>query len=145
MCEHRSGLSFVHVFPLKFRGGNCRGLGYLFCAILFYFFRHNLSFFVCVHARNTLTKARNHITKHKTHNNQHDPPLPYPSATLALSLHGNIHHGPKSWSRCSLWAHTRLLASVRSRHCWVLVWGAKTQPLEKQREGWGLGLKVAAV
>jgi hypothetical protein len=38
-----------------------------------------------------------------THNNQHEPPLPYPSAALALSLHGNILHGPKSLCRCSLW------------------------------------------
>ncbi len=40
-----------------------------------------------------------------THNNQHEPPPPYPSAALALSLHGNILHGPKSWYCRSLWVH----------------------------------------
>jgi hypothetical protein len=40
-----------------------------------------------------------------THNSHHEPPPPYPSAALALSLHGNILHGPKSWRRCSLWVH----------------------------------------
>jgi hypothetical protein len=40
-----------------------------------------------------------------THKNQHEPLPPYPSAALALSLHGNILHGPKSWHRCSLWVH----------------------------------------
>jgi hypothetical protein len=38
-----------------------------------------------------------------THNNQHEPPLAYPSAALALSVHGNFSHAPKSWRRCSLW------------------------------------------
>jgi hypothetical protein len=38
-----------------------------------------------------------------THNNQHEPLPAYPSAALALSLQGNILHGPKSWCHCSLW------------------------------------------
>jgi hypothetical protein len=45
-----------------------------------------------------------------THNNQHEPPPPCLLATLALSLHGNIIHAPKSWRRCSLWDHTRRAA-----------------------------------
>ncbi len=53
-----------------------------------------------------LPQATNATT---THNNQHEPPPPpYP---LALSLHGNICHGPKSWHRCSLWDHTKRAAS----------------------------------
>ncbi len=38
-----------------------------------------------------------------THNNHHELLPPYPSAALALSLHGNILHWPKSWCCCSLW------------------------------------------
>jgi hypothetical protein len=37
-----------------------------------------------------------------THNNQHELPLPYPSAALALSLHENILHGPIRSSTMSL-------------------------------------------
>jgi hypothetical protein len=59
----------------------------------------------------TLSRATTQNTT-TTHNNQHEPPPPYPSAALALSLHDNTRHGPKSWHRCSLWAHTRLAASV---------------------------------
>ena len=39
-----------------------------------------------------------------THNNQHEQAPPYPPAALALSLHGNIRHGPISWRRRSLWS-----------------------------------------
>jgi hypothetical protein len=46
-----------------------------------------------------------------SHNNQHELLPPYPSAALALSLYGNILHGPKSWCRCSLWDDTRCAAS----------------------------------
>jgi hypothetical protein len=35
----------------------------------------------------------------KTHNNQHEQAPPYPPAALAISLHGNIRHGPISWCR----------------------------------------------
>jgi hypothetical protein len=41
--------------------------------------------------------------KHKKHNNQHEQAPPYPPVALVLSLHGNIHHGPRSWRRQSLW------------------------------------------
>jgi hypothetical protein len=50
----------------------------------------------------TLPQATTQITT-TTHNNQHEPLPPYPSAALALSIYGNILHGPKSWRRCSLW------------------------------------------
>ena len=42
-----------------------------------------------------------------THNNQHEQAPPYPPAALALSLHGNIRHGPRSWRRRSLWVRSR--------------------------------------
>ncbi len=39
-----------------------------------------------------------------THINQHEQVLPNPPAALALSLHGNIRHGPISWRRRLLWS-----------------------------------------
>ena len=136
MCEHRSGLSFVHVFPLKFRGGNCRGLGY-FVPSYSNFCDTTHPFFVCSCTKH-LTKARDHNTKHKTHNNQHDPPPAYPSAALALSLHGNIRHGPKSWRHCSLWAHTRLAVSVALLPLLVPSFGAPKCNPSKNRERGGV-------
>ncbi len=52
----------------------------------------------------TLPRATTQHTT-TTHNNQHEPPPPHPSVALALSLHSNILHWPKSWCRCSLWVH----------------------------------------
>jgi hypothetical protein len=37
-----------------------------------------------------------------THNNQHKPPPPYPSAVLALSLHGQVVGATNQWRRCFL-------------------------------------------
>jgi hypothetical protein len=72
------------------------------------------------------------------HNNQHEPPPPYPSAALALSLHDNIRHGPKSWRRCSLWAHTRLAAAVALLPLMVPLFGAPKCNPSKNRERGGI-------
>jgi hypothetical protein len=138
MCEHRSGLSFVHVFPLKFRGGNCRGLGY-FGPSYSTFCDTTHPFCVCSCTKH-LTKARDHNTKHKTHNNQHDPPPPYPSAALALSLHlsmatsvmdpnlgATAPYGPTQGSRRRL----------RSCHCWFLRLGHRNATPRKTERGAG--------
>ncbi len=45
-----------------------------------------------------------HIKKHTTtHNNQHEQAPPYPPVALVLSLHGDIHRGPRSWRHRSQW------------------------------------------
>jgi hypothetical protein len=73
-----------------------------------------------------------------THNNQHEPPPPYPSAALALSLHDNICHGLKSWCRYSLWAHTRLAALVMLSLLMVPSFGAPKHNPSKNRERGGV-------
>ena len=88
----------------------------------------------------TLSQATTQNTT-TTHNNQHEPPLPYPSAALALSLHDNIRHGPKYWCPCSLWAHTRLAASVVLSPLLVPSFGAlKRNPSTNRERGGVLAL-----
>jgi hypothetical protein len=88
----------------------------------------------------TLPRATTQNTT-TTHNNQHVPPPPYPSAALALSLHGNIRHGPKSWRRCSLWAHGRRAASgVRSPSSAPLFGVPKRNPSKNRETGGALAL-----
>ncbi len=136
ICEHRSGLSFVHVFPFKFRGENSRGLCYFVPSYLL--FSTQLVLFSVCSCTKHLTRAWDHNTIHKTHNNQHDPPPPCPSAALALSLHGNIRHGPKSWHCCSLWANTRLMALVVLSPLLVPLFGAPKRNPSKNRERGGV-------
>ena len=85
----------------------------------------------------TLLRATTQNTT-TTHNNQHEPPPPYPSAALALSLHDNIRHGPKSWRRCSLWAHTKLAASVALSPLLVPLFGVPKHNPSKNRERCGV-------
>ena len=86
----------------------------------------------------SLAKTQNTTT---THNNQHEPPPPYPSAALALSLHGQAIGTTNQWRRRFLSVPRKAggvgfaLDAVGS-----FVWGAETQPIEKQREGRGSGL-----
>ncbi len=88
----------------------------------------------------TLSRATTQNTT-TTHNDQHEPPPPCPSAALALSLHDNIRNGPKSWRRCSLWAHTRLAASVALSLLLVPSFGApKRNPLKNRERGRVLAL-----
>jgi hypothetical protein len=85
----------------------------------------------------TLSRATTQNTT-TTHNYQHELPPPYPSAALALSLHNNIRHGPKSWRRYSLWAHTRLAASVALSLLLVTSFGAPKRNPSKNRERGGV-------
>jgi hypothetical protein len=77
-----------------------------------------------------------------THNNQHEQLPPDSPATLPLSLHGQGKVSPKSSCRCSPTSVHRsravglALAGVDS-----FVWGAKTAPIKREREGWGPGLR----
>ena len=84
----------------------------------------------------TLPRATTQNTT-TTHNNQHDPPPLYPSVALALSLHGNINYGPKSWCSCSLWAHTRLKLSVKLLPLLVPSFGLPKRNPSKNRERGG--------
>jgi hypothetical protein len=72
-----------------------------------------------------------------THNNQHELPPPYPSAALALSLHGCILHGPKSWCCCLLWVrqwHNALGALLPLFY--PLFWAPKCNPSKnRERDG----------
>ena len=85
----------------------------------------------------TLSRATTQNTT-TTHNNQHEPPPPYPSAALALFLHDNICHGPKSWRRCSLWAHTRLTVLIALSPLLVPLFGVPKRNPSKNREGGGV-------
>jgi hypothetical protein len=49
----------------------------------------------------TLSRATTQ-NKTTTHNNQHEPLPPYPSAALALSLHGQAVGTTNQWRRCFL-------------------------------------------
>jgi hypothetical protein len=76
-------------------------------------------------------KTQNIIT---THSKQKGPPPPYPSAALALSLHGNILRGPKSWRRCSLWVHQWCDASGALSPLFYPLFGAPKHNPSKNRE-----------
>ncbi len=69
-----------------------------------------------------------------THNNQCELLPPYPSVALALSLHGNILHGPKSWNRCSLWVHQWRNASGVLSPLFYPLFGAPKRNPSKNRE-----------
>ena len=76
-----------------------------------------------------------------TNNNQHQLPPPYPSEALALSLHSNIRHGPRSWRRCSLWVCSRHGASGALSPLSVPVIGVPEQDAQKNREmQWAMAL-----
>ena len=78
--------------------------------------------------------TQNTTTKH---NNQHEPPTPFPSAALALSLHGNIFHGPNSWRHCSLWVLWWCNASgVLLPLFYPLVGVPKHKPSKNRERGW---------
>jgi hypothetical protein len=59
-CHHCSGWAFVHIFLIKFRGKFLLRVGVL-CAILLYFFQHNLSF--CRVASHLFTSSLAGISK----------------------------------------------------------------------------------
>ena len=92
------------------------------------------------------TKTQN--TKHKTqntktHNNQHEPSLPYPPATLhstsmvrseAPPMHGAMAcYGPMPSARGLVWR----------RHHWLACLGGTKQQSRKIERKWCIGLKVA--
>jgi len=77
-----------------------------------------------------------------THNNQHEPPPPYPSAVLALSLHGQAVGATNQWHCCFLLfpqkAHMFRFGGAMAG---LPVWGAKMRRIKKQRDGQGSGLR----
>jgi hypothetical protein len=77
-----------------------------------------------------------------THNNQHEQPLPYSAAALPLYLHGQGKVAQKLLPRCSPTSVRRSQAiGLVFAGSDSLVWGAKTAPIKREREGWGLGLR----
>ncbi len=54
--------------------------------------------------------------------------------SFAIFCHGNIHHGPKSWCRWSLWAHTRRAALGVLLLLFVTLFGVPKRNTSKIRE-----------
>jgi hypothetical protein len=78
-----------------------------------------------------------------THNNQHEPPPPYPSAALALSLHGQAVGATNQWRRCFLSFPQKapMFGFGGAMAGLPVCWGAKKRRIEKQRDGRGSGLR----
>ncbi len=57
-----------------------------------------------------------------------------PPSGFAIFHHGNIRHGPKSWRRWSLWAHTRCAASGALSLLFVSLFGVPKRNTSKIRE-----------
>ncbi len=75
-----------------------------------------------------------------THNNQHELPLPYPPAALALSFHGNFSHAPKSWRCCSLWVRQwQCVGCALTLFC-PLFGAPKHNPSKNRERDWVLEL-----
>jgi hypothetical protein len=72
-----------------------------------------------------------------THNNQHEPPLPYPSAALAHSLHGQAIGATNQWHCGSLWSHSRRVWSVLAAQWLVRLFGWQNETTSKNREEHG--------
>jgi hypothetical protein len=89
----------------------------------------------------TLSQATTQNTS-TTPNNQHVLPLPYPSAVLAFSLHGQAVDATNQWRRCFL-SFPRKAPMVRfgGAMAGLPVWGAKKRRVEKKRDGRGSGLR----
>jgi len=78
----------------------------------------------------TLSRAttQNTIT---THNNQHEPPLPYPSAALALSLHGQAVGATNQWCCCFLlFLRKAPMFGFGGAMAGLPVWGAEKRRIE---------------
>jgi hypothetical protein len=76
-----------------------------------------------------------------THNNQHALLPPYPPAALALSVHGNFSHTPKSWCHCSLWIRQWRNASDALLPLFYPLFGVpKCNPLKNRERDWVLAL-----
>jgi hypothetical protein len=77
-----------------------------------------------------------------THKNQHEPPLPYPSAALALSLHGQAVGATNQWRRCFLYVPCKApMVGFGGTMTGLPDWGTKKRRIEKQRDGRGSGLR----
>jgi hypothetical protein len=72
-----------------------------------------------------------------THNNQHEPPLPYSSAALALSLHGQAIGTTNQWRRGSLWSHSRRAWLGLAARWLVRLFGGQNETTSKNREEHG--------
>jgi hypothetical protein len=91
----------------------------------------------------TLSRATTQNTT-KTHNNQHEPPPPYPSAALALSLHGQAVGATNQWRHCFLSVSVPCKAPMvgfGGVMAGLPVWGAEKRRIKKQRDGRGSGLR----
>ena len=76
-----------------------------------------------------------------THNNQHELPPPYPTAALALSLHGQAVGATNQWRRCFLlFPRKAPMFGFGGAMAGLPVWGAENRCIEKQRDGRGSGL-----
>jgi hypothetical protein len=71
-------------------------------------------------AKHTTTNMRSHHT--------------LPPSSFAIFCHGNIHHGPKSWRRWSLWAQTRRAVLGALSLLFVPLFGAPKHNTSKIRE-----------
>jgi hypothetical protein len=71
------------------------------------------------------------------HNNQHEPPPPYPSAALALSLHGQAIGTTNRWCRSSLWSHSRGTWLGLAARWLVCLFGGQNETTSKNREEHG--------
>ncbi len=72
-----------------------------------------------------------------THNNQHEPQLPYPSAALALSLHGQAIDATNQWRHSSLWSQSRRVWSGLEAQWLVCLFGGQNETTSKNREEHG--------
>jgi hypothetical protein len=72
-----------------------------------------------------------------THNNQDEPPPPYPSAALALSLHGQAIGATNQWHCSSLWSHSRHAWSGLAARWLVHLFGGQNETTSKNREEYG--------
>ena len=87
----------------------------------------------------TLMRATTQNTT-TTHNNQHELPPPYPTAALALSLHGQAVGATNQWRRCFLlFPRKAPMFGFGGAMAGLPVWGAENRCIEKQRDGRGSG------
>jgi hypothetical protein len=85
----------------------------------------------------TLMRATTQNTT-TTHNNQHELPSPYPTAALALSLHGQAVGATNQWRHCFLlFPRKAPMFGFGGAMAGLPVWGAENRCIEKQRDGRG--------